>query len=235
MGMSENQDRSGGAPLPAGTRVLPARRPRWMVLLAGLLVVAGFHLLVGGLSAWRTAPAALPGSAEQPSAVSEDLSPDVVLRRSLAAALARVDPVAVRAHAGARVILGLLFLFVVAAILMKDPRGRSAALTAAWGGIIYHVASALYFLLLVREGMLAEAPRWAEALIALQGQTPMESTGSARAELIAMADTLLVASAIVVAVVGIGFSLVLMAYFGGRQGRAFYGVLGPEPRPHGER
>jgi hypothetical protein len=218
---------------PAGRPPLPSPRPAWVVVLGGVMLLFAFHLFLGGLSGLGGGRAtALAGTDGGPTVPGVD--PAVAaLRQALMEASSRMDGPQMRAHAAAQVVLAVVLLFAVAAIATNDRRGRPASLAAAWVGIAYHLGSAMFFVFVVRAGLLA-APGWLDAAVAVHGGT---EPARLRQELLSSTSTLLLLLPLTVSALGIGFSLILMRYFGGPRGRAFYGVLAIEvpgqPQPRG--
>jgi hypothetical protein len=199
----------------------------WMVVLSGLMLVSAFQLFLDGLTGLRGGP--LVRASGEPSAGVDDAAATELLMRILAMALERVDPTLVKAHAASKILVAAVLLYAVAAVASNDRRGRSGALAAAWASIAYHVSSALYSALVVRAGLLATAPQWRSQLLALQRLASDADAG--RMEVLGRADTLLLVGPILVSLVGVGFGVVLLAYFGGRRGRSFYGLPPRQPRP----
>jgi hypothetical protein len=76
------------------------------------------------------------------------------------------SPVALSAHALARLGLGLIYLFAVAAVFSGDKRGRRACLLAGWAGIVASVGNAVFVLLVVRNMVPWLLPALAERLCA---------------------------------------------------------------------
>ena len=221
------------------------RRPTWVIVLAVSMMAFGGHLLMGGLSTVRNlwAPRAVTIESPEPhdsATVPEvdataDGAVDAVLLRDMRAMSQRLDrdhPWAVRLNAGSKVVLGLVLLFATAAVWSSDPRGRLAALLAAWAGIAYHVGDALFLLLVLRKGVIAAAP----ALATLASRASRGATEAPSVEaMVSFADTFMIVLSVVTAVGGIGFSVVLMKYFGGHKGRLLYGLEPPGRvhAPHG--
>lgn len=205
------------------------KRPTWMALLTLAMLVFGGHLLLNGLSILRGARGATPPPATSTAPAAEGeagapASPEALFGNLQATtrALAKAHPWAVRINAVSKVALGALLLFAVAAVYSSDPRGRLATLIAAWAGIAYHVGDALFLFLVVRKVIVAAAP----ALATLAARQNQGSSGSGAGAfttptaMVTLADVLIV----VTGAAGIGFSLVLLRFFGGRRGRAFYGL-----------
>jgi hypothetical protein len=192
----------------------------WMVVLSGLMMVSAFQLFLDGLTGLRGG--LVVRQASTPTAGVDDAAATELLLRILATALERVDPTLIKAHAASKILVAAVLLYAVAAVAANDRRGRSGALIAAWASIAYHVSSALYSALVVRAGLLATAAQWRPQLLALKRTASEADAG--RMEVLGRADTLLLVGPIVVSLVGVGFGVVLLTYFGGRRGRSFYGL-----------
>jgi hypothetical protein len=205
---------------------LPQQRPTWMVVLASLMVVFAFHLFLGGLGGLTSGGAAeLLGAApsqDAPPAPGTPEAAEQALRRGLVTALEAVDPTLLQVYAVAKLVFAALLIFAVAAIATRDRRGRQGTLIAAWVGIAYHVLVAAFFIAVVRTGLLAGSAAWIGEVSAM-GTRPGAKALTPN-EIRAWADALLVAVPVAVALLGVGFSLTLIAYFGGGRGRAYYGV-----------
>lgn len=220
--MSANQGPREGWKWPSGeTSRSPTRRPRWVTVLAVLMLLAGARLFLGSLTDLRRlatgrsmAEVSLDGLA--------DANQEVLIRGQLALdeAVDRAHPVAARVQAAARLALALVFLFAVAAVFSDDPRAGRASVVAAWSGMALHVGSGAFLLMVVRKGV-------ADALPVLQqvAARAHARTGDAPpppADLAQLASTLMIQVPLLTAVVGILFSILLLVTFGGRRGRLFY-------------
>jgi hypothetical protein len=205
--MSEPELPAWALKRPPARKVVP--RPRWVVVLALAMMVFGGHLLTSGFTILR-------GLGPQPAAAgASGDSPTLDDVRAVRAAFAQAHPTAVRINAYSKLALALLLLYAVAAVFSSDRRARTAAVVAAWVGIGYHLGDALFLFLVVRKGVVAAAPMlatWAA------NQTPGKPVPSV-AQLVSLTDLLIV----VTGVVGVGFSVLLLAYFGGTRGRLFFG------------
>jgi hypothetical protein len=187
-----------------------------VVVLALAMLVLGGHLLLGGMTILTMAGEA-PRAADGADATARDL-------QAVRASLAVTHPVAVRCNALSKIAFALLLLFAVAAVFSSDRRARGAALLAAWAGIGYHLADGLFLFLVVRKGVVSAAPMLASwAASQVPAGTAVPSVG----QLISFTDLLIVVSGLV----GIAFCVLLLAFFGGRRGRLFFGA-GHEPH-HG--
>lgn len=123
-------------------------------------------------------------------------------------------------HALARLALGLVYLFAVAAIFSRDPRGRRASLLAGWTGIVISLGNVLFLMLVVRPALPGLLPALVEASTqdALRaGRTVLPAQTIAEQSQLFLVDVPMVVTAL-----GITFSLILLAYFAGPRARMFY-------------
>ncbi len=144
-------------------------------------------------------------------------------------ALAREHPAVLAIHAAARLALGLVCLFAVAALFSNDPRGRRVSVLAGWAGVVVSAANAMLLTLVVRKMLPALGPALATALAqdaARAGRSP-----PAAAMVLQQARLFLLEVPLVVTAMGIAFGLLLVAYFGGRRVRLFYNQ--PRQADHG--
>jgi hypothetical protein len=199
----------------------PARpRPRWLTLLTLLMLLGGGRLLITSLGdlhrlvTQRAVVLTLDGSLEAQQEAY--LRAQVVLDN----ALSHHRPVSLAAYSVARLALGLLYLFAVAAVFSGDRRARWVAIVAGWGGILLSGASALFLILVVR-GVLP----WLEPMLAAAYAEDAVRTGRAAvapAGVGEQARVFLLHVPLLVAAVGVLWSLILIAYFRGRRVRLFY-------------
>jgi hypothetical protein len=199
----------------------PAYRPSWFVLLSALMLAYGGMLLVWGLTAFRDPQATgrLPIADTLPPAEETFLQQLAALNKTVIAAHAP----AIRARAAAALVLSLLMLYAAAAALARDRHGRAAALGAAWLGIAYQIGTLPLAIPMAREYARASAPLLAQMVKAQQdGGVPVDATPESIAS---MLQSLLVGLPVVMAVLGVAGSVLLIRYFGGRRGRALYGLL----------
>ena len=205
------------------------RRPRWLTFLTVLM------LLLGGRMFFSSATDLHRLTSGKPEVLSLDggLDPqqEALLRGQivLANALSRYRPAVLSVHAMARLGLGLIYLFAVAAVFSGDARGRRASLLAAWAGMAVCLGNGVFVLLVVRRMLPWLLPTLAEAFA-------QDATRAGRAlptaEAVAAQGRLfLVDVPLVVTGIGIVFSLLLLAYFRGRQMRLFYNQ--PRQADHG--
>src|SRR6185369_8744539 len=130
----------------------------------------------------------------------------------------------------------LLMLYAAAAALSRDRHGRRITLAAAWLGIAYQLGSLPVVIPMARDYAAASAPLLAE-LVAAQLPSPAAPAGDATSgtegageqpqpeAVIALMRKVFVGVPIGTAVLWVAGSLLLIFYFGGRRGRALYGLL----------
>jgi len=216
-----------------------------MVVLSSMTLVYGGLMLVSGLTVLRDPMVAVRMPVGQ-------TMPADALKRQLAEVGAPVivrHQGAIRARAGASLVLGLLMLYAAAATLSRDRHGRTATLTAAWLGIIYQIGTLPLVIPIARE-YAAEvaplvAPMIAEDAAKAAGAEAAKAAGAdagARPESAPVPappdpesvarglQSVFVGLAVAMALAGVFVSLLLIRYFGGRRGQALYG-LGPAPPP----
>lgn len=144
-------------------------------------------------------------------------------------ALARHRPKSLAVHALARLGLGLLYLFAVAALFSGDARGRRVSLLAGWAGVVVCAGNAL-FLQVVVSGMLPWLlPMLDHALAedAARAGRPLLEAGAVAEQ----ARLILVDVPLALTGLGVLWSLLLIAYFRGRRVRLFYNQ--PKQADHG--
>ena len=211
--------------VPEGRR----RRPRWLTFFTVLMLLVGgrmffssvtdLHRLIGG----KPEILSLDGRF--------DPQQEALLRGQivLANALSQYQPAVLSVHAVARLGLGLIYLFAVAAVFSGDARGRRAALLAAWAGIAVCLGNALFVLLVVRRMLPWLMPTLGEAFAqdAVRAGRALP-TAEAIAE---QTQLFLVGVPLVVTGMGMVFSLLLLLYFRGRRMRLFYNQ--PRQADHG--
>jgi hypothetical protein len=203
---------------PSGARAQPpTHRPTWVTILSSLMLIYAGLSLVFGLMKLRRPTMVLEGGVPQVVDSEETMK---IRQRLSAARAAAVQPHerAVRIEAAAEILVSLLALYAAAALLARDRHGRTLTLTAAGLGIAYQVGTLLVYLPLLRAyAELGGDPRL--ALIANAAELEPRSADQVAGQL---AGGLIMATAVVV--VG---AFVVIAYFGGRRGRALYGLTPP--------
>ena len=220
--MSANQGpREGWKRLSGEASRQPSRRPRWVTVLAVLMLLAGARLFLGSLTDLRRL--ATGGSMVEVRLDGlADAAQEVLIRGQLALdeAVARVHPVAARVQAAARLALALVFLFAVAAVFSDDPRARRASVFAAWAGMALHVGSGAFLFAVVRKGVADFVPVLQQ--VAAKAHARTGDAPPAPADLAQMASTLMIQVPLLSAALGVLFSVLLLVTFGGRRGRLFY-------------
>ena len=216
----------------AGPRAAaPKSRPTWLVVLSSLTLIYGGLLLVSGLSAIRDPIAAARLPIYQAMAPAQE-----ALARQLASAGLQVvlgHLVGIRLRAAGSLVLALALLYSAAAALSRDRHGRTVTLLAAWLGIVYQLGSLPVVIPIARDFAAATAPLLASAMAADLPSPSAADGGDAEAppkpEAVAnMMHSVFVGVPILTALIGVGGSVLLLIYFGGRRGRALYGL--PPPR-----
>ena len=220
--MSVNHGPGEGTRRPSGEESRqPRRRPRWVTVLAVLMLLAGARLFLGSLTDLRRLVTGRSMAALRLDGVV-DAEQEVLIRGQLALdeAVDRAHPVAARVQVAARLALGLVFLFAVAAVFSDDPRARSASVLAAWIGMALHAGSWLFVLTAVRGRVADLLPALQQ--VAAQAHARTGDTPSASADLAQLASTLVIQVPLLSAALGVLFSVLLLVTFGGRRGRLFY-------------
>jgi hypothetical protein len=130
--------------------------------------------------------------------------------------LFREKPKVMAVQRGLRAILGLTYLFAVAAVVTRDRRGRRACMLANWFGLAWSAANAAFLLLWVRRVLPWVLPTMMQIL----GEDAVRlGRPSPPAEVLA---NQLVYGQVAFCGLGMVSSLVLLAYFAGRRMRWFY-------------
>lgn len=208
----------------------PTYRPVWVLVLSSAMLLAAGYSLVAGLLKLRDPSLVLAvGVADTASTKSA-----LVLKKELIAArMATIAPHrrAIQVEAVAQILLALLALYATAAVLARDRHGRALVLSVALLAILYHVGTLPLYLSLMRDYAERSGTLLARAVLQSAGVNPSENTPE---ELAGRLRSGIVAGTVVMAALGIAGSLVLFAYFGGRRGRALYGLEPAAPRGGGE-
>ncbi|HEX3693851.1 MAG TPA: hypothetical protein VH374_00570 [Polyangia bacterium] len=208
--------------------VAPKGRPTWLVVLSSLTLAYGGLLLVSGLSALQDPIAAARLPVTQAMAPAQE-----VLARQLADTGLQIltgHLLGIRLRAAGSLVLAMALLYAAAAALSRDRHGRTVTLLAAWLGIIYQVASLPVVIPIARDYAAATAPLVASAMAA-DPPTASSDIGpveTPKPEAVAkVMRSVFVGIPIATALVGICGSVLLLVYYGGRRGRALYGLLPP--------
>jgi hypothetical protein len=181
-----------------------------MVVLAATMLLFGGGELVGGLLALRD-PGARNAIRNVPRAPAAEEA-----ARKLEPVLAGIvdrNRQALRADAIASVAFGLFMLYAVAAVLSRDRNGRRLALLTAIFGIAFQLAELPLKMHIAKQTVADGGALLLEAFSA-------DGVGRTQAELIAALDAI----AGLLALVGIGWCVLVIVYFGGRRGRELYGL-----------
>jgi hypothetical protein len=220
--MSDGRDERGGSNLRSALAG-EARRPRGMTFLTVLMLLVGGRLLFGSFTDLQRVVTGKPDVLSLDGTFNAQQ--EMMLRAPvvLGNALASRRPVALAMHAVARLILGCLYLFAVAAVFSKDTRGRRVAVSTGWAGVAVSGLHAIFLVMVVR-GTL---PRLLPGLVdAFAEDAQRAGRPVLAADVVAVqARLILVDGPLVVAALGAAFSLFVVLYFGGRRARLFYNQL----------
>lgn len=197
-----------------------APRPRWLTLLAVLLLLVGGRLFITSVSDLHRVASGKPEVLDLDGSL--DAQQEALLRGQvvLGNALSRHRPVSLALNAIARLGLGLLYLFAVAAIFSGDARGRRVGVLVGWAGVVVSVGHALFLVGVVRPMLPWLAPMLGDALArdavraGRAGFDPRLAT--------AQASFFLLQVPLAVTGMAVVWSLALIAYFRGRRVRLFY-------------
>jgi hypothetical protein len=219
----------GGDQLVSRKAVAPKGRPTWLVVLSSLTLAYGGLLLVSGLSALRDPIAAARLSVTQAMAPAQEM-----LARQLAETGLQIltgHLLGIRLRAVGSLVLAMALLYAAAAALSRDRHGRTVTLLAAWLGIVYQVASLPVVIPIARDYAAATAPLVSSAMAAEPPTAATSDLGpveTPKPEAVAkVMRSVFVGIPIATALVGICGSVLLLVYYGGRRGRALYGLLPP--------
>jgi hypothetical protein len=196
------------------------RRPRWLTLFTVLFLLLGGRFFVTSLSDLHRL--ATGGADVLPLDGSLDAQQEVLLRAQvlLGNALSAERPAALACHALARLGLGLLYLFAVAAVFSGDRRGGRVSRLAGWVGLAVSAGNVLFLMLVVRGLLPRLLPALATAFAkdaARAGRPALDTATAAMQSRFFLLDVPLFITGI-----GVLWSLLLIAYFGGRSVRLFY-------------
>jgi hypothetical protein len=211
--------------VPEGRR----RRPRWLTFFTVLMLLVGGRMFFSSVTDLQRLISGKPEILNLDGRL--DSQQEALLRGQivLGNALSQYRPAVLSVHAVARLGLGLIYLFAVAAVFSGDARGRRAAMLAAWAGIVVCLGNALFVLLVVRRMLPWLLPTLREAFTqdaARAGRVPPTAE-----VVVEQARLFLVDVSLVVTGMGMAFSLLLLLYFRGRRMRLFYNQ--PRQADHG--
>jgi hypothetical protein len=199
----------------------PTHRPTWLTLLTSSMLVYGGITLVGALLMLRE-PKAMAVTAIENMARPTESAETMQKLEALSDAIVNRHKAEVRAGALISLGVGLLTLYAVAAILSRDRHGRKLAMIAAGVGIAYQLGSLPLGVAMARQAATEGAAILAQVVID-SGRQPPGFTAD-------QLSNLMVVPAILAGVLGAFCCLVLLYYFGGRRGRALYGLDSPPAR-----
>jgi hypothetical protein len=207
----------------------PTYRPTWVLVLASIMLLGGGYSLVTGLQKLVDPAVVLAFGTNE--TVGSDV--EVQLNRRLAAArVAAVLPHKnmVRTEASFEILLALYTLYATAAVLSRDRNGRVLALGVGALGIAYQIGTLPVYLTLMRDF----AERGADLLAQVAIQSAPGKVTASVAEIAGGMRSAIVGIVILATVISVAGSMILLAFFGGRRGRALYGIDGPpSTRPGG--
>lgn len=134
--------------------------------------------------------------------------------------LFRHKPTVMAAQRGGRLVVGLVYLFAVAAVVTRDRRGRRVCMLANGIGLAWSLVSAGFLLLWVRRTLPWVVPHVVQALTedAVRLGRPVPAAGLVAEQ----SGWFLVYFPAALCGLGMVLSLVLLAYFAGRRMRSFY-------------
>jgi hypothetical protein len=183
-----------------------------MIILAATMLLFGGGELVGGLLALRD-----PGARNAMRNVPRAPEAEEAARKlePILAAIVDRNRTALRADAAASVAFGVFMLYAVAAVLSRDRNGRRLALLTATFGIALQLAELPLKMHIARQTVAAGG-----ALLLQSFSVAGAGAGRTEAELIAA----LYMIAALLALVGVGWCVLVLVYFGGRRGRELYGL-----------
>lgn len=204
-----------------GQESLPPR-PRWLRLFNIILFLYGGSLLLSGLDGLKLG--GFSSTWSLPSGFSVGSIEELVVR-GIGRAAGTTDktfPVLAQTVTISRLVLAGLLLFGAVAISMADVRARVVVMVSAGVGAAYHIGNAIVTLLVVRPQFLA-SPAWQElARDHSDNQAIALNTLSSTREL---AGWILLINPLAAGFVGSAFAVLLIRYFGGKKGRAYYDEL----------
>jgi hypothetical protein len=200
----------------------PSHRPPWVTVMASMMLLYGGLTLVSALFTLREPRAAAVVAIENVAHSASQPELQLKLDGINQLILAQYRQ-AIRAGALISIAVSLFTLYAVAAILSRDRHGRLLALAAGAVGIVYEIGGLPYGVAMARLAAIDGAPLLAQVFIE-SGQQP---AGTNPAELAAKLHVAMVAPPIVSALLGVGWCLAMMIYFGGRRGRVVYGIDAP--------
>ena len=202
----------------------PTYRPAWLTVLTSSMLVYGGVTLVSALLMLREPRAMAVMAIENMARPAESTAESTeTIQKLEALSNAIVERHKAEVRAGALISLGvaLLTLYTVAALLSRDPHGRKLAMVTAVVGIVYQLGGLPLGVVMARQAATEGAAILSQVVI----ESGREPPGFTPAQL----PHLMVVPAILAGLLGALACLVLLYYFGGRRGRALYGLDSPRP------
>jgi hypothetical protein len=205
----------------------PTHRPAWLMVFTSSMLVYGGVTLVSALLMLREPRAMAVMAIEnmvRPATSTAESTETIQKLEALSSLVVDRHKAAVRAGALISLGVALLTLYTVAALLSRDPHGRKLAMVTAIVGIVYQLGGLPLAVAMARQAASEGSALLSQAVI----DSGREPAGFTAAQL----PHLMVVPAILAGVLGALSCLVLLYYFGGRRGRALYGLetRGPDQR-----
>ncbi len=201
----------------------PTLRPAWLTVLTSSMLVYGGVTLVSALLMLRE-PRAMAVMAIENMVRPAESTETVQKLEALSASIVARHKAEVRAGALISLGVALLTLYTVAALLSRDPHGRKLAMVTASVGIVYQLGGLPLGVAMARQAATEGAAILSQVVI----ESGREPPGFTPAQL----PHLMVVPAILAGLLGALACGVLLYYFGGRRGRALYGLDSPPPGQH---
>jgi hypothetical protein len=217
----------GSKMLEAKAPKAPTSRPVWLTVLTSSMLVYGGVTLVSALLMLREPRAMAVMAIEnmtRPAESAAESTETVQKLEALSSAIVERYKPAVRAGALISLGVALLTLYTVAALLSRDPHGRKLAMVTAVVGIVYQLGGLPLGVVMAHRAATEGGPLLSQIVI----DSGREPPGFTAAQL----PHLLVVPAILAGLLGALACLVLLYYFGGRRGRALYGLDSPRRDQH---
>jgi len=189
-----------------------------MVVLGVTMLMFGGQTLVEGLLQVRD-PKALVRQVTQSQARSPHEEETLAKLEPIQDAIIDRHRLALKVDAVASIVLGLFVLYASSAVLSRDRNGRAMAMASAYLCIAYHLNAVVLWVRMAMETIKAAGPLLGE----ITAQAGNQAAGRNLAPLAAVARSPMLA------VIGIGWCLLLLLYFGGRNGRELYGLSQKRP------
>lgn len=201
----------------------PTYRPVWLTVLTSSMLVYGGVTLVSALLMLREPRAMAVMAIENMARPDSTAATTDTIQKleTLSNVIVERHKAEVRAGALISLAVALLTLYTVAALLSRDPHGRKLAMVTAVVGIAYQLGGLPLGVVMARQAATEGAAILSQVVI----DSGREPPGFTPAQL----PHLMVVPAILAGLLGALACLVLLYYFGGRRGRALYGLDSPRP------